>query len=122
MSGKIGLAELIDKVKEELLFKVDDNKPPMFMVEKVELELNVTVTREETNEAKGELKVWVLSIGEGASVKGGRQDVQKIKVTLDPLVSKDDYLKSLSIKEREKVINQGGKGIMKGNDLQLPET
>jgi hypothetical protein len=101
MSGKIGLAELIDKVKEELLCKVDPKKPPMFKLEKVELELNVTVTREEKNEAKGELKVWVFSIGAGANETGGRQDVQKIKVTLDPLFTKDAYLKSLSIKELE---------------------
>jgi|SanBayMetagenome_1026888.scaffolds.fasta_scaffold03048_1 Trypsin-co-occurring domain 2 len=115
MSNEIGLAELIAQVKKELAVKLDDS--PVFWVEKVELELNVTVKREAKGEVKGGLKVLVLSIVEAST--GGtisREDVHKIKLTLGPLISKDDIISKMSPDEKEKAkdispLVQGGGGI-----------
>jgi hypothetical protein len=63
-SDGIGLGELIDKVKQELANTNKDN--PVFMVSNVELELQVSVSREieikGQGEAKGEHLTFAISI------------------------------------------------------------
>jgi hypothetical protein len=97
MSKEIGLKDLIDQVKKELSVQSDH---PVLWVEKVELELNVTVKRE----GNTVIKIGILSIGE-ASVNGklSSEDVHKIKVTLNPLLPKEDVLRNLSLAEQEKL-------------------
>ncbi|MEH2458037.1 trypco2 family protein [Nostoc sp.] len=86
----IGLTELIEKVKEELLAAAITSSPneethiPLFSVDSVELELQVTVKKD----AKGAVKVYVLEAGGGVS----RDDLQKVKVTLSPLLTKEQLL------------------------------
>jgi hypothetical protein len=104
-SESIGLAELIEKVKEEL--RTPPATDPIFLVDKVELEIHVAVEKKIKAEGKGsiggevELKISVLpwlgdllSIGKAkvdaeleASTAGelNRQDIHTIKVTLLPL-------------------------------------
>ncbi|TBR58294.1 hypothetical protein B4U84_20390 [Westiellopsis prolifica IICB1] len=79
----IGLTELIEQVRRELLSTTShkDTEVPLLSVDTVELELQVTVHRE----GKGGLKVYVVEMGGG----GSRNDVQKVKVTLSPLLSKE---------------------------------
>lgn len=79
----IGLAELIEQVKRELLTTSLNNETdvPFLSVDSVELELQVTVKRE----GKTGIKIYVLEAGGGV----GRDDVQKVKVTLSPLLSKE---------------------------------
>ncbi len=83
----IGLAELIEQVKRELLTTSLNNETdvPFLSVDSVELELQVTVKRE----GKTGIKIYVLEAGGGVS----RDDVQKVKVTLSPLLSKETLLK-----------------------------
>ncbi|MBD0343362.1 MAG: hypothetical protein ICV63_00705 [Coleofasciculus sp. Co-bin14] len=82
----IGLAELIEQVKRELLATSLDNETnvPFLSVDSVELELQVTVKKE----GKGGVKIYVLELGGG----GSRDDVQKVKVTLSPLLNKETLL------------------------------
>lgn len=82
----IGLAELIEQVKRELLATSLDNETdvPFLSVDSVELELQVTVKKE----GKAGVKIYVLEAGGGRS----RDDVQKVKVTLSPLLSKEKLL------------------------------
>jgi len=83
----IGLAELIEQVKQELLMTSPDQEAdiPFLSVDSVELELQVTVKKE----AKGGVKIYILDLGGG----GSRDDVQKVKVKLSPLLSKGTLLK-----------------------------
>lgn len=101
MSNEIGLAELIQQVKKELLttYSPSKNDTPILSVDSVELELQVTVKKE----GKGGVKINVLQFG-GGELSGGasRDDVQKVKVTLSPLVSKEDILKVYNQKDPEK--------------------
>ena len=86
-SNGIGLSELIQQVKQELLTvnpdKADD--PPVFFVESVELELQVTVKKD----AKAGIKVYVLEAGGGI----GQDEVQKVKVNLTPLLTREEVRK-----------------------------
>ncbi len=91
MSESIGLAELIEQVKAELLASPTDQKKaktaPFLFVESVELELQVTVKKE----GKAGIKVDVLSVG-GAEAGGGigQDKIQKVKVKLSPLYDKEE--------------------------------
>lgn len=110
----IGLAELIEQVKRELLPATSDKEAevPLLSVDTVELELQVTVRKE----GKAGLKFYVFEAGGGRS----RDDVQKIKVTLSPMLSKEmrlnlykkRYPQSLPdfIAKSEKAFNKGDDG------------
>ncbi len=105
----IGLAELIEQVKQELLSK--RNTPtPFFSVDQVELELQVTIHKE----GNAGIKIYVVEAGGKVS----RDDVQKVKVTLTPLLDKQELLDAY---EREhpgsrSIINQvATEGGVKGH-------
>ncbi|HIK18776.1 MAG TPA: hypothetical protein IGS53_26315 [Leptolyngbyaceae cyanobacterium M33_DOE_097] len=119
--NSIGLADLIAKVKNELIY-VDleqEKEAPVFWVNSVELELQVTVKRE----GKGGIKVYVVEAGAGIS----RDDVQKIKVSMTPLLTREEIRKLYQEKFPEKVREVFGKSLdmMKGNtdnlDAGLPQ-
>lgn len=82
----IGLADLIEQLKQDLQSTALDRDAavPLFGVDVVELELQVTVK----NEGKAGIKLYVVDVGGGAS----RDDVQKVKVSLSPLLSKEQLL------------------------------
>ncbi|MBE9136934.1 hypothetical protein IQ254_06915 [Nodosilinea sp. LEGE 07088] len=86
----IGLAELVEQVKQELLSAAPskDNVPILF-VDSVELQLQVTVKRER----QSKVKVEVVAIG-GVEVGGGgsRNDVHQVIVKMSPLFTKDKVL------------------------------
>jgi hypothetical protein len=93
MSTEIGLAEFIQQVKKELLttYPKSENDTPILCVDSVELELQVTVKKE----GGGGVKINVLQFGGGeASGKVSRDDVQKVKVQLSPLLTKEQILKA----------------------------
>jgi uncharacterized membrane protein YdbT with pleckstrin-like domain len=80
-------------------------------VDEVELELQVTVKKE----AKGGVKIYVLDLGGG----GSRDDVQKVKVKLSPVIDKETLLKLYRKRhpERlEKLVERGIEGTFKGGD------
>jgi uncharacterized protein YpuA (DUF1002 family) len=94
--SSIGLAELIQQVKEELLTQAPDGETdiPIFAVDSVELELQVTVKKS----GKAGIKIYVLEMGGGSS----RDDVQKVKVKLSPLLNREQLLKMYQKKYPER--------------------
>lgn len=109
----IGLSELIDQVKRELLSTSPDQEEdlPLLCVDSIELELQVTVRKE----GKAGLKLYVLDLGGG----GSRDDVQKVKVKLSSLFTREE-LRAIYKKKYPKrwhaVLEQGLEGALKGND------
>ncbi|ACC83230.1 trypco2 family protein [Nostoc punctiforme] len=99
MSTEIGLAEFIQQVKKELLttYPKNENDTPILCVDSVELELQVTVK----TEGKGGIKINVLLGGE---LSGGvsKDGVQKVKVQLSPLLTKEQILKAYYKENPEK--------------------
>jgi hypothetical protein len=109
----IGLAELIEQVKRELLPAASDQgaEVPFLSVDTVELELQVTVRKE----GKAGLKVYVLEAGGGSS----RDDLQKVKVTLSPLLSKEVRLNLYRKRYPERLpelIDKSIEALTKGSD------
>ncbi|NEN95360.1 MAG: hypothetical protein F6K50_07400 [Moorea sp. SIO3I7] len=114
----IGLTELIEQVKQELLITSPDQEPdiPLLSVDSVELELQVTVKKE----AKGGVKIYVLDLGGG----GSRDDVQKVKVKLSPLVSKETLLKIYRKRYPDRLrelVEQSIEGTLKGSEDNLSD-
>ncbi len=91
-SSSIGLSELIQQVRAELLLPRKDEVEDRlyFYVESIELELQVVLSRD----AKAGIKVDVLSVG-GAEIGGGidQDRVQKVHIKLSPLYSKEEIKK-----------------------------
>ncbi|MEL6462561.1 MAG: trypco2 family protein [Cyanobacteria bacterium J06621_15] len=109
----IGLSELIQQVKQELLTTLPENENdiPLLSVDSVELELQVTVK----NEGKAGIKLYVLELGGGNS----QDDVQKVKVALSPLLSKEQMLAIYKKKYPERwneLLETSIEGGMKGNE------
>lgn len=86
----IGLGELIEQVKQDLLSPPSDSEdPPVLNVDSIELELQVTVQRE--NGGKIGFNLMSVFSGEAAD-KVSENNVQKVKVTLSPLLDKQKLL------------------------------
>ena len=108
--NSIGLAELIAKVRQELLSTENTADVPLFSVDEVKLELQVTVTKE----GEAGLHIEVVELGGKVS----REDVHKIEVTLTPLVAKEkratlfqerypNFWKKIEDKSLEPALNKG---------------
>jgi hypothetical protein len=87
MAQDISLQMLIEQVKDELLAPTSGPDYPVFFVDRVELELNVAISRE----ANGGLKISVLSFG-GVEAGGStsRERGHTIKVSLSPILSREE--------------------------------
>lgn len=112
----IGLAELIEQVKRELLSTTlnKETEVPLLSVDTVELELQVTVRRE----GKAGLKVYVAEAGGGVS----RDNMQKVKVTLSPLMSKEvrlGFYKKRHPEQWSEFIDKSVEALTKGSDDNL---
>jgi Trypsin-co-occurring domain 2 len=94
-SEPIGLSELIQRVKADLLSEKPTDDVPLFSLDEVKLELKVTITRE----GKGGINVHVVELG--GSVRG--EDVQTVTVTLTPWLSKQERLESMDPNKKRKM-------------------
>ena len=114
--SSIGLAELIAQVKQELLqSEFDDSETlPLFSVDAIELELQVTVQKE----GRAGLSIKVVELGGGSS----RDDVQRVTVTLSPLLSKEARIARYQQhfpQKWEALSNQVVAATVKGSDEDL---
>nr|WP_322712713.1 trypco2 family protein [Nostoc sp. ChiSLP03a]MDZ8213924.1 trypco2 family protein [Nostoc sp. ChiSLP03a] len=111
--NSIGLAELIEHIKQELLStEAEGEKPiPLFSVDQVNLELQVTARKE----GKAGIKVYVVELGGG----GSRDDVQKVTVTLTPLLSKEERIALYKTRypQKWKLLEETSiEGLLKGSN------
>jgi len=102
MSQSIGLTELIQKVKQDLLATVpgESSDAPILFVESVELELKVAVR----HEGKTGIKIDVLAVG-GADVGAGvsQDKTHTVKVKLSPLFDKERLMEFYQTLHPDKV-------------------
>ncbi|MEH2146786.1 trypco2 family protein [Nostoc sp.] len=111
--NSIGLAELIEQIKQELLStEAEREKPiPLFSVDQVSLELQVTARKE----GKAGIKVYVVELGGG----GSRDNVQKVTVTLTPLLSKEERIALYKTRypQKWKLLEETSiEGLLKGSN------
>lgn len=122
-AAPVGLAELIQQVKQELLSTVsgDKNDVPFLFVSSIEVEAQVTVKRE----GRAGIKIDVVAVG-GGELGGGisRDDVHKVKVTLSPLFDKDRMLEFYQALQSDQVpasVKQSLAALLKGEESNLSE-
>ena len=127
MSNEIGLGEFIAKVKEDLKPTEDS---PIFFLEKVELEIHVTVSQEGSGEleakAKADLKINVLGadflkfgeaeVGGKASGIIQKQAVHTIKATLSPIFTNEEMKSGLSKEELDEIRAESKPKIFRGRN------
>lgn len=121
--NEIGLGEFIAKVKEDLKPTEDS---PIFFLEKVELEIHVTVSQEVSGEAKAkaDLKINVLGadflkfgeaeVGGKASGIIQKQAVHTIKATLSPIFTNEEMKSGLSKEELDEIRAKSISKIFRG--------
>lgn len=85
--SKIGLAEMVANLREELLEAEKAKVPHLKLeVEEIELEVQFVVSREAGVEGKSKLKFWVFADAEaGAQAKLGSARTQRLKMKLKAL-------------------------------------
>ncbi|PSB33918.1 trypco2 family protein [Stenomitos frigidus] len=114
----IGLAELIQQVKQELLATVPGKtkEAPILLVSSVEVEVQVTVKRE----GKAGIKIDVVAVG-GGELGGGlsRDEVHKVKITLSPLFDRErllEFYQTLQADQVPAAVKQSMEALFKGED------
>ncbi len=119
----IGLADLVQKVKQDLLSDPDGKgkNAPFLFVDSVELELKVTIKYDGT----AGIKINVLSLGSGEA-KGGlsREDVHTVKVKLSPLFDKAQLLewyKDIYGNDILAAVKASMDGLIKGDEENLAD-
>jgi len=100
LSAEIGLQEMIEQLKKELLQDSPDS-PRLFFIEGVEIELHVTAKRA----AKGGIQISVLQFG-GLEAGGSaeREKGHKITLKLLPLVTYEEARQRLSESQRAEAV------------------
>lgn len=113
MSEPIGLQELIYQVKQELLAPNPKAKAahpyPLFAIDKIELEIAVSVTRE----AKGGIRVSVVEFGGSVSRERGHV----VTVSLSPLLSPEEIRQQAIEAYGAEIVRREARNLVKGPDL-----
>lgn len=109
----IGLAELIKQVKQDLMSTSlnQTSEVPLFGIDSVELELQVTIK----NEGNAGIKFYVVNLSGSES----QDDVQRIKVSLSPLLNKEQLLNLYKKRYPEKwqeFLTTNSDTLLKGSD------
>lgn len=118
MSQSIGLTELIQQVKQDLMATLpgESADAPILFVESVELELKVAVR----HEGKTGIKIDVLAIG-GADVGAGvsQDKTHTVKIKLSPLFDKEklmEFYQTLHSDQVPSSVKRSLDALLKGTD------
>ena len=105
----LGLAELIEHVKQDLLnTETDGSARPLFSIDEINLELSVSIEKS----ANAGISISVLQFGGSKS----HADAQRISITMSPLISKEERIARLKqnnpdewaeIEDTSKKLNRG---------------
>lgn len=104
----LGLAEVIAKVKQDLLdpqFLASDSTP-LFFVDQVEIELAVKISKD----AKAGLQIYVLEMGGEVA----KENTQTVTITLSSILSKEEILGQISPSEQEQLKRMVTKYVVRG--------
>ena len=129
MTDKIALGEFINTLKNELNLVNQDSK--VFLIDKVDLEIQVTASRKTSVEASAEGKLDIeinvipglssVNLGTmGGSGKGSgeftRQDVHTVKLSLTPAAFKKEFNEMLDATELKELQKNTKKKVFLGSD------
>lgn len=117
----IGLSEFINQVKKDLLDTQEHDSVPLLAIEKVEVEVKVVADRVEGGKAGLKLSVFGLGADAGVDTKTKKENAQTVKITLSPLLSKDQLLLRMHPEKREIIFQQGDRAIARGSNSDEPD-
>ncbi len=92
-SKDIGIQELIEQVKSELLNTSQEEEVPLFAISEVEIEITFTVERT----AQGGINLQVVQSG----VEKAWADAQKVRIRLEGLVTPEQIRKKIKLADVE---------------------
>lgn len=97
----IGLAEYIEKVKQDLKHLSVADEEKWLAIDEIEIEFSVVATKEGGGSGKFSFKLGVPMVGEtgvelGGEGKLGREKVQTVRLKLSPLLDKAQIVEGLS--------------------------
>jgi len=84
----LGISELIQRIKQDLLNAQPPNEPDLFSVDEITLEVNFTVT----GDIDSGFDLGVVTLGSNVS----EERVQKVTVKMTPLVSKQQLIDTVN--------------------------
>ena len=112
---EIGLQELVEQVRKELLAP-SSSSDPIFFIDKIELELAVKIVKE----GQAGIKISVLGFAEanaGGTISGERGNI--VRVSLSPLMEREDIYKEV-VKDqttKEYLMNYMKRAFTKSGDM-----
>ncbi len=112
----IGLSEFIEQVKKDLIVEQEQSAVPFLAIEKVEVEVKVIANLVEGGKAGLKLSVFGLGADAGVNTKSKKEDVQTVRITLSPLLTKDELLSRMAPEKKELIFQQGDRAITRGDD------
>ncbi len=112
----IGLSEFIEQVKKDLLETQDQDSVPLLAIEKVEVEVKVVANRVKGGKAGLKLSVFGIGADAGIDTKSKQENAQTVKITLSPLLTKDQLLMRMTPQKQELVFQQGDKAIARSTN------
>ena len=102
-SKTLGLRELINRVKQDLLSEQLQDDPAIFSIDEVLLELNFSIS----GDIESGFDLGIVTLGSEIN----EQRVQKITLKMTPLIQREQLLKKLKI-EQKIDIAENTKGVI----------
>lgn len=108
MSTNLGISDLIQRIKEDLLSEQGEEKTKLFSLDEITLELNFLVS----GDIASGFNLGIVTLGSDVS----EERVQKIKIKMSPLVSKTQLLEKINNNEiaTAEIIDASEDALIKG--------
>lgn len=108
----IGLAQLIQKVKLDLLAPKDIGEPDLFTVDEIVLEINFTVS----GDIDSGFNLGVVTLGS----KINEERIQKVTVKLTPIVSKEQLIEKINQnpEKSQMIVKESAETLVRG-DIEI---
>jgi hypothetical protein len=111
----LGLRELIDKIRQDLITPTSQDGPALFSIDEVTLQVNFVIT----GDIESGFNIGVVSLGSQVN----EERTQTVTIKMTPLISKDDLKKLAKKSKIAKAADAVGHGAMQvggsvsGNEL-----
>lgn len=108
----ISLADFIQQIKQDLAEnQVED---PVFYIDGIEIEAQVVASKEENGNAGLKLSILNFAVNAGVASKSSQVQTQTLKISLSPIMSKEELKDKLSDEDMEKVTEKTRNTVFRG--------
>ena len=114
------LSEFIFQVKQDLLdkqFSAED-PVPLFAIDEIEIEVGVTATREAEGNTGLNLTIFGIGLEAGGTGTVGKENAQTVRIKLTPLLTKEEWLSTLSPEQLQRIKAKSGEVLTRGEQVR----